>query len=130
MKTLDRTLAQEIKKANGDGGREAKFALMKKIDAAAKEMSRTDIRTQFNELAIKHGRAVTAICIAATIWIRRERLELTGWRIRWAQEVLACWTTKPKTVDGLHRAYIDDGIHPTAILDYAASFINFSSEDY
>lgn len=130
MKILDRTLAQEIKKANGDGSHEAKFALLKKIDAAAKEMSRTDIRTRFNELSIKHGRAVTAICIAATIWIRRDRLELSGWRVRWAQEVLNCWITKPKTIDGIYRAYINDGIHPTAILDYAASFIDFTTEDY
>lgn len=130
MKTLDRTLSQEIKKANGDGSREAKFALLNKIRAAAKDMSTTAIRTQFDELSRKHGRAVTAICVASTIWMRKDRLELTGWRLRWTQEVLACWTTKPKTIEGLHNAYINDGIHPTAILDYAASFINFTSEDY
>ena len=130
MNKLDRTLSQEIKKANGDGSREAKFALLNKIHAAAKDMSTTAIRTQFDGLLRKHGRAVTAICVAATIWMRKDRLGLTGWRLRWAQEVLACWTTKPKTIEGLHHAYIDDGIHPTAILDYAASFINFTTEDY
>ena len=124
MKTLDRTLVKEIKAAIGDGSREAKFALLKKIDAAAEEMSTPEIRERFNEMLVKHGRAVTAICVAATIWERRDRLD--DWRIDWATEVLELWTTKPAS--GVIRAYIRDDLHPTRICEYAYSFINLTSE--
>lgn len=124
MKTLDRTLVKEIKAAIGDGSREAKFALLKKIDAAAEEMSTPEIRERFNEMLVKHGRAVTAICVAATIWERRDRLD--DWRIDWATEVLELWTTKPAS--GVIRAYIHDDLHPTRICEYAYSFIKLTSE--
>lgn len=121
---LDRTLAKEIKAANGDGGREAKFSLLRKIDEARKDMSTPEVMTQFNDMPRKHGRAVTAICVAATLWSRRDRLD--GWRLKWAAEVLDLWTTKPPS--GVSRAVIDDGLHPTRICEYAASFINFTTE--
>ena len=124
MKTLDRTLVKEIKAAIGDGSREAKFALLKKIDAAAEEMSTPEIRERFNDMLVKHGRAVTAICVAATIWERRDRLD--DWRIDWATEVLELWTTKPAS--GVIRAYIRDDLHPTRICEYAYSFIKLTSE--
>ena len=121
---LDRTLAKEIKAANGDGGREAKFSLLRKIDEARKDMSTPEVMTQFNDMPRKHGRAVTAICVAATLWSRRDRLD--GWRLKWAAEVLDLWTTKPPS--GVSRAVIDDGLHPTRICEYAAGFINFTTE--
>lgn len=121
---LDRTLAKEIKAANGDGGREAKFSLLRKIDEARKDMSTPEIMTQFEDMPRKHGRAVTAICVAATLWSRRDRLD--GWRLKWAAEVLDLWTTKPPS--GVSRAVIEDGLHPTRICEYAASFINFTTE--
>ena len=121
---LDRTLAKEIKAANGDGGREAKFSLLRKIDEARKDMSTPEVMTQFNDMPRKHGRAVTAICVAATLWSRRDRLD--GWRLKWAAEVLDLWTTKPPS--GVSRAVIEDGLHPTRICEYAASFINFTTE--
>lgn len=124
--TLDRTLEKEIKAANGDGSRDAKFALLHKIEAAAKDMSTPEIRERFNEVLVKHGRAVTAICVAATLWIRRDRLD--DWQIQWATQVLNLWTTRPRTETGISRAYIDDGIHPTHLCEYAASFINCTKE--
>jgi len=127
MKRLDRTLAREIKAANGDGSREAKFSLLHKIDDAVKDFSTPNVIRDFDQLLVKHGRAVTAICIAATIWERRERLE--GWQLTWAQEVIDLWTTKPKTENGIGRAYIDDGLHPTRICEYAGQFIRLNSED-
>lgn len=36
---LDRILAREIKQLTGDGSREAKFALLKKVDAAAEDLA-------------------------------------------------------------------------------------------
>lgn len=129
MKALDRTLAKEIKAANGDEIREAKFALLHKIHEAVKDMSTPDIAERFDEMLVKHGRAVTAICIAATLWMRKERLELGGWELMWATKVLELWTTKPKAETGVGHAYIDDQLHPTRILDYAASFIKYTTED-
>ena len=126
MRVLDMTLAREIKAANGDGRREAKFMLLHKVDAAAKDMSTPEIVERFNEMLIEHGRAVVAICVAATLWIRRERLD--DWHIQWAMEVLELWTTKPKSETGISRAYIDDKVHPTRICEYAASFINCTTE--
>ena len=47
MKTLDRTLAKEIKAANGDESREAKFSLLHKIHKAVEDMSTPDIAERF-----------------------------------------------------------------------------------
>lgn len=127
MYKLDRTLAKEIKAANGDGSREAKFSLLHRIDEAAKDFSTPDVIRDFDRLLAKHGRAVTAICIAATIWLRLERLD--GWQFLWAQQVLEQWTTKPKTENGISRAYINDGLHPTRICEYAGQFIRLNSEN-
>ena len=124
IKILDKTLVKAIKVAVGDGSREAKFALLAKIDAAAKDMSTPKIRERFNEMVVKHGRAVTAICVAATIFERRYRLD--DWRIDWATAVLELWTTKPAS--GVIRAYIRDDLHPTRICEYADSFIRLTSE--
>ena len=128
MKTLDRTLAKEIKAANGDESREAKFALLHKIHKAVKDMSMPDIAERFDEMPARHGRAVTAICIAATLWMRKERLELGGWELMWATKVLELWTTKPKSETGVGHACIDDQLHPTRILEYAASFMECTTE--
>lgn len=128
MKTLDRTLAKEIKAANGDEGRDAKFALLHKIHEAVKDMSTPDIAERFDEMLVKHGRAVTAICIAATLWTRKERLELSGWELMWATKVLELWTTKPKSETGVGHACIDDQLHPTRILEYASSFMECTTE--
>ena len=129
MSTLDRTLVKEIKAANGDGDHDAKFALLHKIHEAVKDMSTPDIAVRFDEMLAKHGRAVTAICIAATIWMRKERLELSGWELMWATKVLELWTTKPKSETGISHAYIDDQLHPTRICEFAASFIRCTTED-
>lgn len=128
MKTLDRTLVKEIKAANGDGGHDAKFALLHKIHKAVKDMSTPDIAVRFDEMLVKHGRAVTAICTAATLWMRKERLELSGWELMWATKVLELWTTKPKSETGVGHANIDDRLHPTRILEYAASFMECTME--
>lgn len=122
---LDRTLVREIRAANGDGSREAKFELLHKIDEARKEFSTPEIVTTFAEISRRHGRAVTAICVAATLWARRDRLD--GWQLKWAELVLELWTTKP-SLSHSDRAAIDDGVHPTRICEYAASFINGTTE--
>ena len=121
---LDRALAREIKRvAPQRKDREEYFAFAKKVKAAKADMSIIEIRDRFNELQAKHGRPVTAIVVAATLWMRRERLD--RWKLKWAMEVLDCWPHTPGLRDD---AAIDDGIHPTALCDYAGEFIRVNEE--
>ena len=120
---LDSTLVREIRAANGDGGQDAKFALLHKIDDAQREMSTPKVRTEFNEILRRHGRAVTAICVAATLVSRKERLN--NWNVQWAEAVLNLWSTKPAS--GIDRATIDDGLHPSRICEYAGPFIKLTT---
>ena len=79
---LDRTLVSEIKKqANGDGSREAKFAFIKEVRGASQMMSTPDVLNgKFDEAFKVYGRVPVAICIAATLHLRRERLDF--WKIQ------------------------------------------------
>ena len=122
---VDKTLAREIRKAAPARlqDRDGYFAFVNKVCSAAKEMSVTTIREDFNRLAAKHGRAVTAVVLAATLYERRERLD--NWNLDWARDVLSYW---PHTEGLIDRANIRDGIHPTAICDYADSFIRCNTE--
>ena len=123
--TLDRTLAKEIKALGGDGSREAKFSLLKRLDAARKDLSTTKVRDTFNDALRTHGRAITAVCVAVTLDVRRDRLDYWEWH--WALEVIAL-LPRSLTRSNLERAYIADGIHPTAICDYAREFIKLTTE--
>ena len=123
--TLDRTLAREIKAVNGDGSRQTKFQFLAKLDAAKKDLSTTSIRENFDSILKKHGRATVAICVAATLWLRRERMEHC--QLHWALAVLDLWTNR--SASNLDRAYIDDGLHPTRICEYAGPFIRLTTEE-
>lgn len=123
---LDRTLVREVKSLIGNGSREAKFAMLKRIDAAKKDLSTTKVRNIFTDCLREHGRAVVAVCVAATLDARKDRLGYWGWR--WAHEVLSL-LPQNITPKNLERAHIDDGIHPTAICDYAGSFIRLTTEE-
>lgn len=121
---LDRTLSAEIKAAAGSD-RAAKFDLLRRVSAARADLSTTKVRSTFNDTLRKHGRVPVAICIAATLEARRERLDYFG--ITWAREVLSLlpgWTAGNK-----ERGHIEDGIHPTAICDYARDFIKYTTEE-
>lgn len=122
---LDSTFEREVRKtANGDGSREARFVFMKLLEETNKTLSSPEVAHGGYDEAIKtYGRVPVAICTAATLFRRRERLD--GWGLRWAQDVLALWTNR--TPSGIDRATIDDKIHPTRICDYAASFIRLTS---
>ena len=122
---LERMLVNEIKTAAGDGGRESKFRLLRQVSDTCADLSRSDIRSAFPEVLRKHGRVPVAICVAATLEARRDRLDY--WGMPWAREVLALlpgWTPGNR-----ERAHIDDGIHPTAICDYARSLIDCTTEE-
>lgn len=122
---IDKELAKEIKKANGDGSREAKFAFLHKIIAVKEELSTTKVRDTFVECFKHHERAAIAVCVAATIWERRDRLGRNA--VMWATEVLKCWTNRPAS--GTARIIIEDNLHPTRIEEYAGSFIRLTTED-
>ena len=69
---LDRTLFKEVKALAGNGSREAKFALLRRIDAARTDLSTPKARENFNACLSKHGRAVVAVCVAATLDARKD----------------------------------------------------------
>lgn len=120
---LDRELAREIKAANGDGGRNARFLFLAHIDAVVKECSTPDVMRNFDQCFQHHPRAAIAVCVAATIVRRYDRLSLQS--ICWANSVLECWTNRPPS--GISRAIIDDGLHPSRIEEYAGSFIRLTT---
>lgn len=122
---LDSTLVREIREAVGDGSRTAKFRLLSRVSDACVDLSRADIRSTFNQVVRKHGRVPVVICVAATLEARKERLDY--WNMAWAREVLALlpgWTPGNR-----ERAHIEDGIHPTAICDYAHGLIDCTTEE-
>lgn len=120
---LDRVFAREITKANGDGSREAKFALLKPARAAAHEMSTPDVMRNFPNIVKKYGRVAVGLCVAATIIDRQDRLEPDS--VRWAREVMKLWTNRPGDQNCI---LIGDGLHPTRIEEYAGSFIRLTTD--
>lgn len=120
---LDRTFSREIQAVNGDGGRDARFQYLKKLEAARRDLSTPGVVSIFADCVKRHGRATVAICIAVTIRERAERID--GWGMPWAQEVLKLWTNC--TPANYHRALIDDHLHPTRICEYAAAFLRLTS---
>lgn len=105
---------------------EAKFALLRRIDAARTDLSTPKARENFNACLSKHGRAVVAVCVAATLDARKDRLDCWNWV--WAYEVLSA-LPQSITLRNLERAHIEDGLHPTAICDYAGPFIRLTTEE-
>lgn len=123
---LDRTFVKEVRALTGNGSREAKFAMLKRVDAACRDLSVTTVRDTFNDCVRVHGRAVVLVCVAATLDANKERLDYWGWG--WAHEVLSL-LPRCITPSNLERAHINDGIHPTAICEYAGSLIRLTIEE-
>lgn len=122
---LDGTLAKEIMKLNGNGSRESRFETLRLIQAAQRDLSKPDIRDRFTECLREHGRAVVAICVAVTLYTRKERID--NWGLLWALKVLDLWKNRgPQFID---RANITDGLHPTRICEYAGEFIRLTTEE-
>ena len=108
---LDGTFAREIEKtANGDGSREARFAFLNPARDAAKRLSTPNVRNDFDDVLWEYGRATVGLCVAVTVWERRDRLESRT--VRWAEDVLKLWTNRAP--DNLC-LFINDGLHPTLI---------------
>lgn len=121
MIKVDRTLAKEIKAANGDGGREAKFAFLAKVRGVEKELSNINAREIFDTLFGRYPRAAIAVCVASTIIQREDRLSSRS--VEWARSVMSHWTNRPLTLP-----CINDNLHPSRIEEYAGSFIRLTSE--
>lgn len=122
---LDRTLANDIKKqANGDGSRDAKFAFLKRVKAAQKALSTTQVQTVYSAALKEFGRIPVAVCTAVTILERQDRLN--EYAVKWAREVLKLWTNRPRDI---LVACINDGLHPTRIEEYAGDFIRLTTEE-
>ncbi len=121
---LDKEFIHDINKvANGDGSRETKFAFLRIARAASRELSTPSITTIFNNVVCKYGRVAVAVCLATTILERKERLSPRF--VQWARCVINLWTNRPHDLD----VYIDDGLHPTRIEEYANSFVRLTTED-
>ena len=122
---LDRTFSRELSKlANGDGSREAKFDFLTKARAARKALSTPEVmRGAFDDAVKEYGRAAVGVCLAVTIWERRDRL--TDRAVQWARAVLEVWTNRPAN---MLTVYIDDNIHPTKIEVYAGEFMRLTTE--
>lgn len=122
---LDRTLEKEIKQLNGDGSRGSRFETIKKLRAAASDLSTPAVMDTFGECLRAHGRAAVAVCVAATLYVRQKRID--RWGLTWANDVLAVWTNRsPSMIESL---CIQDQLHPTRICDYANSLIKFTTVD-
>lgn len=61
-----------------------------------------------------------------TLDARKDRLDCWNWV--WAYEVLSA-LPQSITLRNLERAHIEDGLHPTAICDYAGPFIRLTTEE-
>ena len=122
---LDRTFSREISKlANGDGSREAKLKFLTKARAARKALSTPDVmRGALDEALKEYGRVAVGVCLAVTIWERRDRLSDRA--VQWARAVLENWTNRPADI---LTVYIDDSIHPTKIEVYAGDFMRLTTE--
>jgi hypothetical protein len=121
---LDRIFQKELRTANGDGSRAAKFAFLAPTKAACKELSTTNVKAVFADVLHKYGRASVGICIAATILDRQDRLSDRS--VRWAREVMRLWTNRPADIGFV---VISDGLHPTRIEEYAGSFVQLTTDE-
>jgi hypothetical protein len=123
---LDRTFSREVSKiANGDGSREARFAFKAKVEEAKRRLSTPKVREIFGDCIKEFGRVPVAICAAVTIYERRDRLEYKT--VCWAMEVLKLWTNC--RFQNLLFAYIDDGLHPTRIEEYAWELMKLTTQE-
>ena len=122
---LDRTFAQEVKKvANGDGSQEVCFAFLNPAREAARKLSNPNVMQEFDNTLREYGQATVGLCVAVTVWERRNKLERR--MVRWAEEVLKLWINRPHDTLCL---FINDGLHPSRIEKYASSFIKLTIEE-
>lgn len=121
---IDRTLSTEIRGLNSHGERSAKAAFAQMMRGAVADLSNPNIMTEFGDILSKHGRAVTALCVAATIKSRADRLSRAA--VDWAEAVLACFEDADRAV---RLGAYEDNLHPSRIETYAGSLIKYTTEE-
>jgi hypothetical protein len=110
---LDKTFENEIKKAaNGDGGREHRFALLQELKKVSAALAN---RCSFENCLQRYGRAKVALCVASTI--SREGYRFEDAQYEWAMRVLDVWTNKYSG----HVAEAIINIHPAILTDKSSS---------
>lgn len=123
---LDRNFERESKKTfNGDCSREYKAQMISLASIAAREMSSTAIARTFDTYLKRYGRSIIALCVAATVIDRADRLSPVT--VDWAHNVMHLWTNRGPTSTA--RLIIRDGLHPTKIESYAGNLIKYTMED-
>ena len=120
---IDSTLKREVRALYGKGDRPAKFATLAKLRAAKADLSTPRVMTDFDKCMSKHGRAVVAVCVAATLVQRGDRLDY--WRNDWVRRILELLPFL--TTENLRSLYINDNLHPTRICEYAGSLIKYTT---
>ena len=111
---LDDTFANEVKKtANGNGGREHKFAFVKELHEVSAALAN---RYEYNNCIQKYGRAKVALCTAVTIMKNSYRFESP--HIAWAQAVVSLWTNK---AGSRSESAANINIHPCILADNSHS---------
>lgn len=123
---LDKSLAADIRKANGGDSREARFALLRDVRNACAALSTPSVMNHFRTVINTYGRVPVAICIAATLQARRAVLTDARDALQWADDVMCCWTNRSPNAH--MDAYICDQLHCTRILEYAGNFIRLTSD--
>jgi hypothetical protein len=123
MMKLDRTFENEIRKtANGDGGREYRFDLLRQLKEISTALA--DWR-EFDSCLQKYGRVKVALCVASTIYKYKYRFD--SFPYSWATLVLALWTNKYTCSVVVSEAIIN--IHPAHLQDVSGSMMRLSMED-
>lgn len=123
---LDESFAREIRRvANGDGSPEHEKAFRAKLREVRQALSSPNVMVGYDAALGAYGRVPVAICTAATILERRDVLHERP--VRWAEEVLKCWTKR--TGANLEQFYIRDELDPSRIEQYAASLVRYTLED-
>ena len=110
-----------LKAANGDGGREYRFSLVRELREISAALGN---RYDFDSCVQKYGRAKVALCVAATIFQDRFRFEQP--QIEWALAVLDLWTNRAGE-RSLSAAAIN--IHPAILADNSSSLRRMTSEN-
>lgn len=120
---LDKSLVKEIRYLNSNGDRAVKVEFARRMRDAVADLSNPNVMTGFSDIMRKHGRALTALCVAATIQAHADRLNPAT--IEWAEAVLASFENPERAA---RLGVYEDGLHPSRIEEYAKSLIKYTTE--
>lgn len=120
---IDKTLVAEIRGLNSFGDRSAKVKFAEKMREAVADLSNPNVMTAFGDILSKHGRAVTALCVAATIRSRADMLNSAA--VDWAEAVLDSFEDPARAV---RLGAYNDNLHPSRVETYASNLMKYTTE--